>query len=338
MTKAQKISWEDWFRVMKKFIADYRVYAPLDYGVHMDYEIIDEDNFKEVVYNKAKPITPLKSFFLPVKENLTATAAEADPVMIIGMPSCDLKGLSILKEIYLDAEYPDTVFKHRLNNTVLVGTDCFSIQEHCHCTSYGIDPVPVENADLSLSALEKWVILTPITDKGDRIMTEIHSFINLESAGRSELDAVKIKQDEVIGELNRRNADLPDYESTRQLMLQADEEVWKKYAHKCVSCGACATICPTCTCFLLIDRPGFEKVRHLDACQYPGFERVAAGEDPLGALSKRFRNRYFCKYVWKPEKFNSIACTGCGRCIEACIGKISKNEMFVELNSTVLSV
>jgi ferredoxin len=38
-----------------------------------------------------------------------------------------------------------------------------------------------------------------------------------------------------------------------------------------------------------------------------------------------------CKYVWKPQKFGSIACTGCGRCIEACLGKINKNELFNEL-------
>jgi sulfhydrogenase subunit beta (sulfur reductase) len=69
----------------------------------------------------------------------------------------------------------------------------------------------------------------------------------------------------------------------------------------------------------------------MDACQYPGFERVAGGEDALFELHKRFRNRYMCKYVWKPEKFNSLACTGCGRCIEACIGKINKNELFIEL-------
>jgi ferredoxin len=57
------------------------------------------------------------------------------------------------------------------------------------------------------------------------------------------------------------------------------------YSADCVSCGACAAICPTCTCFLLIDRPDFEKIRQLDACQYPGFERVAAGEDPSGRAS-----------------------------------------------------
>ena len=127
------------------------------------------------------------------------------------------------------------------------------------------------------------------------------------------------------------NKDLPDYKKTGKLVTEAKEEIWEKYSSDCVSCGACTTICPTCTCFLLIDKPGFEKVKQMDACQYPGFERVAGGEDALFELHNRFRNRYMCKYVWKPEKFKSLACTGCGRCIEACIGKINKNELFMEL-------
>ncbi|MFW6095455.1 MAG: 4Fe-4S dicluster domain-containing protein [Bacteroidota bacterium] len=84
---------------------------------------------------------------------------------------------------------------------------------------------------------------------------------------------------------------------------------------------------------MLLERRNFEKVKHLDACQYPGFEKVAAGEDPLAPLHKRFYNRYMCKYVWKPDGFESTACTGCGRCIEACIGNINKNELFLELKN-----
>ena len=83
----------------------------------------------------------------------------------------------------------------------------------------------------------------------------------------------------------------------------------------------------------MIDRPGFEKVRQLDSCQYPGFERVAGGEDALAHLSDRFQNRYMCKYVWKPKKYKLKACTGCGRCIETCIGKINKNELVMELSN-----
>ena len=75
----------------------------------------------------------------------------------------------------------------------------------------------------------------------------------------------------------------------------------------------------------------FEKIRHWDSCQYPGFARVAAGADPLEDHALRFKNRYLCKYVHKPGKFETIACTGCGRCIIACIGGINKNEVIIEV-------
>ena len=58
---------------------------------------------------------------------------------------------------------------------------------------------------------------------------------------------------------------------------------------------------------------------------------MAAGEDPLKQLSVRFSNRYMCKFVWKPDRFKVNACTGCGRCIEACIGKINKNEVMEDM-------
>ena len=144
----------------------------------------------------------------------------------------------------------------------------------------------------------------------------------------SEIEKANSKAESLLLESNKG---LPDYKATGMIVKNARDEIWRKYSAQCVSCGACATICPTCSCFLLIDKPGFEKIKQLDACQYPGFQRVAGGEDSLCELPGRFRNRYMCKYVWKPEKFSSIACTGCGRCIEACIGKINKNELFIEL-------
>ncbi|MBN1949382.1 MAG: 4Fe-4S dicluster domain-containing protein, partial [Candidatus Cloacimonetes bacterium] len=91
---------------------------------------------------------------------------------------------------------------------------------------------------------------------------------------------------------------------------------------------------PTCHCFLLIDRENFEKVKNWDTCQYPAFGRVAAGEDPLHKLFKRLRNRYLCKFVHKPAMFGELACTGCGRCIDACIAGINKNEVLIDVCSS----
>jgi sulfhydrogenase subunit beta (sulfur reductase) len=177
--------------------------------------------------------------------------------------------------------------------------------------------------------MNETIIFRVISKKGEEFLNTLPEVTSFDD--ENIISEIEKKQKETESLLNVANKGLPDYEQTGRIVSGAKKEIWEKYSARCVSCGACATICPTCTCFLLIDKPGFEKVKQLDACQYPGFERVAGGEDSLFRLNNRFRNRYMCKYVWKPEKFNSIACTGCGRCIEACIGKINKNELFMEL-------
>jgi len=182
--------------------------------------------------------------------------------------------------------------------------------------------------------LDKKVIFRIITSRGEEFINGINNsdvFDNTSIA--EEINKLHLTTEALLSE---RNKALPDYHRTGEIVESAPQEIWKKYSTSCVSCGACATICPTCTCFLLIDKPGFEKVKQLDACQYPGFERVAGGEDGLHELHNRFRNRYMCKYVWRPLRFSSVACTGCGRCIDACIGKINKNELFMELARTAL--
>jgi sulfhydrogenase subunit beta (sulfur reductase) len=324
---------KDWQKALEKLTESFKVLATVDNGDSIDYEIIGNNNINNIVYNKPKPITPLKTLLLPVKENVVINKKIHKKNIIIGIPSCDLVGMGLLDEIYLAEDFIDTYYKEMRENSVLVGTDCFSTQEHCHCTTYGVNPYPEKGNDLSLSSLNGSILVFVNTDKGAEIASSIKAVVPVTEISDDNTKAVKNKREAVKKELKKNNAKLPDYQETGKLVNKAKDAIWEKYAKTCVSCGACATICPTCTCFLLIDRPDFEKVRQLDACQYPGFERIAAGEDPLGRKYVRFRNRYLCKYVWKPESFESIACTGCGRCIESCIGSINKNELFTELVS-----
>jgi ferredoxin len=321
----------EWDERLLQLLSSFDVYAPVDNEFSCDYVKVDADMVPEIVYNKPKPVTPLKKFFLPVKENVTSDAAVSKPVAVVGPPNCDVMALAFLDEIYLDKEYPDPAYKERRENTTLISTDCLSIQEHCHCTSYGIEPSGNDHSDLSLALLEDRMIISIHSKKGESFCESL-GFVVTDEPDQEILKTLKRLQDEVLVQLGDQNGSLPDYRQTGVLVSGADDEVWNRYSATCVSCGACSAICPTCSCFLLIDKPGFEKVRQLDTCQYPGFERVAGGEDALGALSERFRNRYKCKYVWKPEKYTLKACTGCGRCIETCIGQINKNEMFVELS------
>jgi sulfhydrogenase subunit beta (sulfur reductase) len=326
---------EQWDVALEKLLSDYIFYAPLLSGDNQDYHVVSAKDIPHIIYNHAKPTTPLKAFFLPFAENLTKQD-DLMPSVILGAPSCDLEALDLLDEIYLGNGLADPAYKRRRDTTIVIGTDCYSIQEHCHCTAYGIYPFPEKNHDVVLNVIEDNVLLKANTDKGSTLLKNIGEKIQLEQAGQSLVDHMIEKRNMIGLSLVKTNFELPDYYETGDLIEFSDDDIWDKYASNCVSCGACAAICPTCSCFLLIDRPGFEKLRHLDACQYPGFGKVAAGHDPLKDKAIRFRNRFMCKYVWKPEKFESMVCTGCGRCIEACIGKINKNELFLQLSKETI--
>jgi sulfhydrogenase subunit beta (sulfur reductase) len=319
---------EEWDKALEQLLLSHTIFAGVANEFGQDYELIKPSDIGKISYNKPKPATSLKSFFLPVKENVTSDRASEKPRIILGIPACDIEGLALLDEIYLDAEFNDIFYRHRRENTLLISADCFGIQEHCHCLSYDIRPYSTKIADLAVISLGDKIVLRIISAKGENFVNKIRA--GTSAADHSLLEMIE-KRNAETEELLKKSNGLPGYSKTGKLVSEAKEAIWEKYSAKCVSCGACTTICPTCTCFLLIDKPGFEKVKQMDACQYPGFERVAGGEDALFELHHRFRNRYMCKYSWKPEKFRSLACTGCGRCIEACIGKINKNEIFREL-------
>jgi sulfhydrogenase subunit beta (sulfur reductase) len=324
---------EEWDNTLAHLLMSCSVFATVENEFGLDYEMINLANINRISYNKPKPATSLKSFFLPVRENVTSDRSAEKPRIILGIPNCDIEGLSLVDEIYLDMEYNDIFYRKRRENTILIASDCIGIQEHCHCLSYNIKPYTTKNADLALICLDGIIFLRVISAKGEDFLHKIHG-IKTNEEDKFSPDVEKEHQaTEAL--LAASNKNLPDYHTSGGLVPGAKDALCGKYSAQCVSCGACTTICPTCTCFLLIDKPGFEKVKQLDACQYPGFERVAGGEDALFDLRNRFRNRYMCKYFWKPEKFSSKACTGCGRCIEACIGKINKNELLIELENSI---
>jgi ferredoxin len=321
---------DDWDKTLDQLLLSFSVFAAVRNEFSLDYEFLRQDNIKDIVYNVPKPSTSLKTFFLPVRENVTAGEFLKKKRLILGAPSCDVAGLKILDEIYLDKDFNDIYYRNKRENTIIISSDCLETKEHCHCTAYGVRPWSEDGADLAVLIIGDVVLVRVISEKGSDFKNSFLTDLSPAAADLvSEAEYAHKKTETMLMDALK---DLPDYERTGELVSEAKPEIWKKYAARCVSCGACTTICPTCSCFLLIDRPEFEKVKQMDACQYPGFERVAGGEDSLFRLPDRFRNRYMCKYVWKPQKFNSAACTGCGRCTEACIGKINKNEMFLELS------
>ena len=233
---------EDWDKRLEQLIQSHTVFATVVNGFGQDYELLKPETIPLISYNIPKPATPLKSFFLPVKENVTSGREPEKPRIIMGIPNCDIEGLNLLDEIYLDDNFADIFFRERHNQTILISSDCFSTQEHCHCLSYDIKPYSTKTADLSVIQMNGSIIFRGINVKGEKFIKEMTGSEPV--SDMSIISSIDMKHEETEVLLRKKNIDLPDYRSTGRLVPSANMNIWNKYSSDCVSCGACATICP----------------------------------------------------------------------------------------------
>lgn len=320
----------EWTSYLNSLAKKTPVYAPYENNKNIDFQVVQDDS-GNIIYNSPKTLTPLKSIFFPLRENVTEEQSQKK-IILIGAKNCDIEALKLLDKVFLDPDYEDNYYKSKRDNTLLIGTDCFSYDKECHCVTCDIDPYVESNCDLVINKFNDNILITDISEKGSAFIEKMGKDISVQKAGKGAVQKSKNKNKDIKKALKAQTKKVIDYKKSSAVVKKAvykKEKVWREYASTCVSCGACVTSCPTCHCFLLIDVPGkkFQKIRTQDACQYPGFERVAGGADPLKKHYKRFMHRYMTKYMNRPDRFDVTSCVGCGRCISTCIGRIDKNEV-----------
>ena len=149
-------------------------------------------------------------------------------------------------------------------------------------------------------------LIEEITSKGEELLQGCGKEVGeKEKAGKKELEEVVKKK---IRKVCRVPSDLEPL---------FDDPYWEKISRKCISCGVCTYLCPTCFCFDL-SYEGRNQVRFWDSCSFSPFTRMTSGENPRREKKTRYRQRVYHKFNYFGKTFGGVACVGCGRCMREC--------------------
>ena len=211
--------------------------------------------------------------------------------------------------------YNDPYWIEKYKNCLLFTTACNEPLSTCFCNWFNSGPYDSKGSDVFVVDIGKEYILKGITESGKYFLSE---FKGGEPVGQPDLDLIKKMQ-------NKAEDYLPEQLSLDGLKEKLgelwDDPIWEEISAKCVNCGACAYICPTCHCFDVSDE-GKEykgqRVRLWDSCMFQLFTKEASGHNSRALSTSRVRQRIMHKYNYFVENYHEFLCTGCGRCVQVC--------------------
>jgi len=309
----------------------------------LHYRPYSTQSTPEFAYGDIRPVEPLKSFLLEVRERLleypgTEPAAEKPPAkqIIVGLKQCDIESLKTYDSVFTQGEFKDDSYVAKRQATTLISGDCPKPADFCFCTMLGGRPYCTEGFDLNMSQVEGGYVIEVGSDKGEKIVSASKSLFKPASAGQlDERSASRKKATDALNIINKEY----ELKKTRQQILAAKEPsaAWPEQLGYCVEDGACLFACPTCYCFLLYDQQGklkgkYERARSWDVCMYAGYSRMAGGGTPRPRLVDRFRHRFMHKFSYFHDNYKLESCSGCGRCFVGCGANIDVRKVFKALD------
>jgi sulfhydrogenase subunit beta (sulfur reductase) len=235
--------------------------------------------------------------------------------IIFGGRPCDAKGFVIIDRVYLDTDTPDPYYKARREKTTIMTLSCPEPSTGCFCVAVGGGPADTEGSDVLMTPIDQGYVLHAVSEKGKTILSEplLLDGVPYEEAATKKQDAVTAAVKVPFTQGGPRKP---------SMALFNEDSFWQGVTDRCLSCGACTFLCPTCYCFNITDERGMskgERIRSWDACMFSHFTLEASGHNPRPVKGNRFRNRVGHKFLYYPEKYDGvIACCGCGRCIRHC--------------------
>ena len=321
----KKINKKELANLLKQWSQQFAIFVPSREGDVTKTARWNGEDISFLDWYRNTTISPRDNFQPQVEEifsfqkddngyHLELPVTDEQKRVIFAIRPCDARALAIVDKTFKDG-YEDPYYLRRRNNTVLVGLGCTNPRESCFCTSLGVSPGESDDVDLMLTEIDDHFLIEEVTRAGSDLVAQVS---DLEEATEADETKAREVKEASHGKVTRSI----DTENIQEKLLSCfeDKEYWEEVAAKCISCGICTLLCPTCYCFDINDevfRKQGTRFRSCDSCAFSIYTSMPM-ENPREEKWRRVRQKLCHKYEFYPMNFNVIACTGCGRCIRLC--------------------
>lgn len=254
----------------------------------------------------------------------------------LGVRACEIAAAGIQDRVLIDNRYSDPVYRERRGNSIVIAVQCSDAAETCFCASMGTGPRARAGFDL---ALTEWIDGEShefLVEIGTELGADLLEHVECEEAPeelheRSEL-ATRAVESKMIRRLEKSGlAELP--------RDNFNHPHWDDIAARCLACGNCTMVCPTCFCVTVEDTSDItgehaERWRKWDSCFTLSFTHVHTGSVRVSTKS-RYRQWLTHKLSYWNDQFGSAGCVGCGRCISWCPVGIDLTQEVAALQAAV---
>ncbi len=290
------------------------------------------ENASQLRLDYTTTILPPKKYLLPQQEVLFTFRTDgmtAQPVFdmqwraLFGVHSCDLHAMALLDQV-LAQGYPDTHYLKRRATTVIISIECLApCDDNSFCKSMNTLTAGF-GYDLHLTELADCYAVQVGTTAGEALLANHATFHDATQQELAQLDkALSAKWSRFPRRLEVEGSDLPSL-----MGISQRSPLWEELGQRCLSCGSCTIVCPTCHCFdvrenMDLDGAAGKRERVWDSCQLDEFARIGSGENFRKTRAQRLRHRFMRKGKYMIDKYGRAGCVGCGRCARACLADIT---------------
>jgi sulfhydrogenase subunit beta (sulfur reductase) len=306
---------------------DYNIFAPVNEKGSIVFKKIL--NSEDIVLDYFNSKVPPKEILFPKTEVLFNYTIDGKDIkiedrddlneknIIFGIRPCDAHGFMLLENFFGFGAVKDEIFLKKRKNTLLIGIGCNVPKSTCFCTSVEGHPFKKDDLDIFLVDLGEKFLLETINNNGESLVKKLTWLTDPKKGDIQQAKELSKKAEESF----ETKLDLSKIDKI--LDPNFNHPIWEEISEICIGCGTCSYLCPTCSCFDVIDETDQysnrgRRIRIWDTCQSCLYTQHTSGHNPRGSCIERCRNRIMHKFSYYPENYNTLGCVGCGRCVQLC--------------------